>query len=182
MNEKTIEQNIIDVDDADNLLLEEVKKYMGDKIYECLQCGTCTSGCPMTPFGYNIRKIVKLVVLGFKEELIEGEFIWFCSECGKCGERCPHGLKDYNLISILRRLSIESGHVPPSYKHMIKKIQSTGKITEVNEAVNLKRERCGLPKLENKLDNETLDEIRIILTKTGIMKKIDDADKKNMDK
>ncbi|NHI92280.1 MAG: hypothetical protein EAX96_07230 [Candidatus Lokiarchaeota archaeon] len=172
MIEKITKTDIIDIDNADNSLIEEVKKYIGNKIYQCLQCGTCTSGCPMTPFGYNIRKIVKLVMLGLRTELMKSEFIWFCSECGKCGERCPHGLKNYTLISILRRMTIENGHVPTSYKHMIKKIQISGKITEVNEAINLKRERCGLKNLKGKLNKKALDEINLILKETKILDKL----------
>ena len=172
MSDKITETQIVDLDEADNSLLEEVKKYMGDKIYQCLQCGTCTSGCPMTPFGYNIRKIVKLVLLGLRKELIKSEFIWFCSECGKCGERCPHGLKSYNLISVLRRMAIENGHIPSSYRQMIKKIQASGKITEVNEAINLKRERCGLKNLNQKLNKEALNEINMILEETDILDKV----------
>ena len=172
MSEDDTGSCIIDLDEADSSILEEVKKYMGDKIYQCLQCGTCTSGCPMTPFGYNIRRIVKLVLLGLKKELIQSDFIWFCSECGKCGERCPHGIKSPNLISILRKITIESGYLPASYKQMVKKIQTSGKITEINEAINLKRERCGLESLKDKINKEALDEINIIIKETDLLDKI----------
>jgi len=168
MNNEKTENNIIDVDEVDNSLLDEVKSYMGDKIYLCLQCGNCTSGCPMNIFGFNIRKIVKMVILGLKNELIESDYIWYCSECGKCGEKCPHDLKNYTLISILHNIAIKEGNIPPSFKAMIKKVQNMGNITDINEAINLKRERCGLPELDEKGNQKTIDEINIILNETKI--------------
>ena len=51
----------------------------------CLTCGTCSGGCPVTGVdGMDIRKAVRMALLGLDQELIDSRFPWICTVCGRC--------------------------------------------------------------------------------------------------
>ncbi|MGD9338659.1 MAG: 4Fe-4S dicluster domain-containing protein, partial [Syntrophobacterales bacterium] len=56
----------------------------------CLTCGTCAGGCPVTGVdGMDIRKAVRMALLGLDQELIDSRFPWICTVCGRCEHGCP---------------------------------------------------------------------------------------------
>ena len=82
----------------------EVAKEMGsDGITRCFACGTCTAGCPVRDIDekYNPRKIIRMVILGMREEVLTSDYIWLCSTCYTCYDRCPQGV---HLTSIMMAL------------------------------------------------------------------------------
>ena len=71
----------------------------------CLACGTCSSGCPLTGISdFDPRKIVRMVLMGRDQDLIESKLPWFCTMCGKCEFACPMGINIVNLIRTARGL------------------------------------------------------------------------------
>jgi len=65
---------------------------MGDAGFmHCLACGSCTASCPIRRLEdrYNPRRIIRLAILGFKEEVFRSEFVWLCSYHSTCYQRCP---------------------------------------------------------------------------------------------
>ncbi len=66
----------------------------------CLTCGTCAGGCPVTGLdGLDVRKAVRLALLGMDQELIDSRFPWLCTLCGRCEHACPMGI---DLVAMLR--------------------------------------------------------------------------------
>ena len=66
----------------------------------CLTCGTCAGGCPVTGVdGLDVRKAVRMVVLGMDQELIDSRFPWVCTLCGRCEHACPMKI---DLLALLR--------------------------------------------------------------------------------
>lgn len=66
----------------------------------CLTCGTCAGGCPVTGVdGMDVRKAVRMVVLGLEQELVDSRFPWICTLCGRCEHACPMGV---DLLAMLR--------------------------------------------------------------------------------
>jgi heterodisulfide reductase subunit C len=66
----------------------------------CLTCGTCAGGCPVTGVdGLDVRKAVRMVLLGLDQELIDSRFPWVCTLCGRCEYACPMGI---DLLAMLR--------------------------------------------------------------------------------
>ncbi len=56
----------------------------------CLTCGTCAGGCPVTGVdGLDVRKVVRLALLGMDQEVIDSKFPWVCTLCGRCEHACP---------------------------------------------------------------------------------------------
>jgi len=78
----------------------------------CMACGTCSAGCPITGIsGFDPRKIVRMVLMGKDQELIDSKLPWLCTMCGKCEHACPMGVNIVNLIRAARG-EVERGRVP----------------------------------------------------------------------
>lgn len=66
----------------------------------CLTCGTCAGGCPVSGVdGMDVRKAVRMVLLGLEQELVDSRFPWICTLCGRCEHACPMGI---DLLAMLR--------------------------------------------------------------------------------
>ena len=66
----------------------------------CLTCGTCAGGCPVTGVdGLDVRKVVRLALLGMDQEVINSKFPWVCTLCGRCEHACPMKI---DLLALLR--------------------------------------------------------------------------------
>ncbi len=80
----------------------------------CFTCGTCTASCPVAEVHeeYDPRKIIRMALLGMKEEVLSSDIIWMCSRCYTCYALCPQGVKFTDVIEILRDMAIKQGYVP----------------------------------------------------------------------
>lgn len=68
----------------------------------CLTCGSCASACPISGVdGMDPRKIIRLVVLGRAQDVIDSNWPWKCTLCGKCEEACPMNVE---IVSLMRRI------------------------------------------------------------------------------
>jgi excisionase family DNA binding protein len=71
-------------------------------ISQCLTCGSCASGCPVSGVdGMDPRKAIRMSVLGLEQELIDSQWPWKCTLCGKCEEACPMNVE---IVATLRRV------------------------------------------------------------------------------
>ncbi|MDL1957417.1 MAG: (Fe-S)-binding protein [Candidatus Desulfofervidus auxilii] len=62
----------------------------GEKIKQCLQCGTCSASCPFGEgMDYNTRKMIAAMRIGDFDEILSGHGIWLCTSCYICTTRCP---------------------------------------------------------------------------------------------
>jgi len=78
----------------------------------CLACGTCSSGCPLSgTAGFDPRKIVRMVLWGRDQELINSKLPWVCTMCGKCEHACPMGINIVNIIRTIRGM-VDRDKVP----------------------------------------------------------------------
>ncbi len=61
-------------EELDPNFLEEIQETSGcDEINRCIQCGTCSSSCPMAVYmDYPPRKIIAMIKSGFKKDRIDG--------------------------------------------------------------------------------------------------------------
>jgi heterodisulfide reductase subunit C len=132
-------------EELDSSFLEEIKKMSGCKeIDECIQCGTCSSSCPMSVYmDYPPRKIIAMVKNGFKDEALESFTIWLCPSCYACQVRCPAKIKITDVMYALKRCAIKEKVYPPRFaipvldKEMSRLIAKYGRNSELWLLINL---------------------------------------------
>ena len=124
----------------------------GEHLLKCYACGTCTASCPVREVDerYNPRRIIRMVLLGLKDEVLRSDFLWLCSTCYTCTERCPQGVHLTSVMRALKNLAVKEGRVHPSFRMQLETIRAQGKLYEIEDFDNKKRERLGLPALEKK--------------------------------
>lgn len=69
-----------------------IAERMGDDSFlNCFACGSCTASCPVRRLNekYNPRRLIRMAILGMREEVYKSEFLWLCSYHSTCFYRCP---------------------------------------------------------------------------------------------
>ena len=82
------------------------------KAYYCLECGKCTSACPVS-LSYNEfspRLMVKKALLGFEPDLLSDKYIWECLTCNLCNDVCMSDVKLPEFIRAVREEAIKIGN------------------------------------------------------------------------
>ncbi|MGQ9672660.1 MAG: 4Fe-4S dicluster domain-containing protein [Candidatus Aminicenantales bacterium] len=132
-------------EELDRQFLDLVKEMSGcEDIDRCIQCGTCSSSCPMSVYmDYPPRKIIAMIKSGLKDEALRSFTIWLCPSCYTCQVRCPANIKITDVMYALKRLAIEQGLYPSRFaipvldKEMSKIIASNGRNSELWLILNL---------------------------------------------
>ncbi len=77
------------------------------KAYHCLDCGKCTSVCPISLLkeDYSPRRLVQKALLEKPESLLKDEFLWWCLTCSMCDEICE---SDVHYTEFVRDLRAEA--------------------------------------------------------------------------
>ena len=147
---------------------EVTSRHGGETLTSCYQCGTCASSCPVARLDskFNPREVIKLALLGEKDELVSGETIWLCTSCFNCQERCPQKVEIADLIYALRNIALAEGHIPNIYSEFWSALLNEGRIVQVSKFVEKKRETFGLPPLKP----TGVDALCKILSATGFDK------------
>lgn len=118
--------------------LQEVNdKISGVPIQRCYHCRKCTAGCPMaSEMEYNPNKIIKMIQLGMKDEVLNSSAIWMCASCETCISRCPNNVDIARMMDVLREMAIEKGISIPQknvldlHKAFLTSIKLFGRINE----------------------------------------------------
>jgi heterodisulfide reductase subunit C len=147
---------------------EVANRHGGETLRACYQCGTCASSCPVARLdaSFNPREIIKLSLLGEKEEVVSGDSIWLCTSCFNCQERCPQNVEIAEVIYALRNIAIEAGHSPNIYSDFGSALITEGRIVSISKFVEKKREDYGLPPLKP----VGIEALNKILSVTGFIK------------
>ena len=147
---------------------EVTSRHGGETLTSCYQCGTCASSCPVARLdsSFNPREIIKLSLLGKKEEVVSGNAIWLCCSCFNCQERCPQNVEIADLFYALRNIALEAGHSPNIYSDFASALIAEGRIVKISKFVEKKREEYGLPPLKA----VNLEALNTILSATGFTK------------
>jgi NADPH-dependent glutamate synthase beta subunit-like oxidoreductase len=87
----------------------------GEVASRCFDCGTCTGVCPVSraESAFDPRRIIHMIKMGLKEQLLGSEAIWFCSHCDTCAFVCPQEVVFSNVVDVLREMAIKEGYVDP---------------------------------------------------------------------
>ena len=95
-----------------DFIKEIMKMPGGEKILDCIQCGSCSGGCPtMFAMDYSPMQIIRMINLGMKEKVLSSSTIWVCSLCYTCATRCPRNVNFPTLMMSLRNITIRENLV-----------------------------------------------------------------------
>ena len=94
--------------------LDEIRKEAG--LDRCLECGKCTSICPMgemyRSFGYAISPRGIIEQARKDERILYSASIWHCLECDECTKACVSGITFRDFMRKLRDLARRRGVIP----------------------------------------------------------------------
>ncbi|MEM2145989.1 MAG: 4Fe-4S dicluster domain-containing protein [Candidatus Jordarchaeaceae archaeon] len=156
---------------------EITETHEGETLNYCYQCSTCSGSCPVFRYNsrFNPRRIVENTLLGRRDRTVKSPDIWFCTVCHTCTEKCPQGVKVSEIIIELKNLSSKEGLFPVHLQEEAKALLDFGMVSPANKAILSRREKLGLPVIEN----APPEEIRTLITHTGFDKLV--ANRKPME-
>jgi heterodisulfide reductase subunit C len=113
-------KNTINGENMSDFLKEVNEKIGGVPIQMCYHCRKCTAGCPLAfAMEYNPNKIIKLIQMGRRDEVLASSTIWLCASCETCVTRCPNDVDIARMMDTLREMAIES-NVAVKEKNILK--------------------------------------------------------------
>jgi len=141
-------------------------------LYPCLQCGVCTSECPVskvTMGNYNPRRNVLAALSGYKDWLLNRDdlVIWGCTECHTCDEVCPYDIELTSLFASLKNQSIALGKGPNYIATQAQNIFDHAKAIHSQPAIERRREELGIPAVSE----PDISEVQTLLTNLGFKDK-----------
>ncbi|MFA6451227.1 MAG: 4Fe-4S dicluster domain-containing protein [bacterium] len=80
----------------------------------CMQCMKCGVGCPIAfAMDYNPTQIIRMAIIGLKEEVLTSHTIWLCSACETCTTRCPMEIDVAGVMDAIKEIAVEEGYESP---------------------------------------------------------------------
>lgn len=81
------------------------------KTYNCLECGKCTSVCPVAKYDplYSPRGIIEYALLGFGDELMFNKELFSCLTCYTCQQECPSDVDFPMFVRKARSIAQDNG-------------------------------------------------------------------------
>lgn len=81
------------------------------KTYYCLECGKCTSLCPVSRHNSNFspRFMLERALMGFGDELIHDRELFSCLACYACSDLCPSDVDYPVFMQKVRNLASGQG-------------------------------------------------------------------------
>lgn len=100
--------------------LDEVNaRIQGVPLQRCYHCRKCTAGCPVAAaMEYNPNRIIKMIQLGMKDEVLASSTIWLCASCETCITRCPNQVDIARMMDALRQIAVEN-RIKPGERNIL---------------------------------------------------------------
>ncbi len=94
-----------------NSIMESIQS---NRVWFCLDCGKCSSVCPITRHmvdGYSSpRLLVETAIGNGEDEILEDPLLWTCLTCKRCSEICPSVVHFSEFIQDVRELARGQNH------------------------------------------------------------------------
>jgi heterodisulfide reductase subunit C len=162
-----MEEEIIDVGCLDPRFRTEIAAEPGgQRFMRCFSCGTCVAGCPVAGMTdkYNPRRIIRMALLGMRQEVLTSEFVWLCSSCYTCHERCPQDVHIPDLMNAIRNIAVREGQVPNAFRQQAELLRDHGRLYEITDFENQRRMEWDLPPIQQRADD-----VHRILAQSGVV-------------
>lgn len=136
----------------------------GKGVLACIQCGRCTSSCPVARVveEHNPRKLMEMIILGLRSDVLNERLPWYCLSCFTCLDRCPQGGDVGEVMFAIRNMTVREGKIPEGILVQASSLFENGRVVTSSKMASIQREKRGLGK-EPTVDVEA---VRKILTKT----------------
>ncbi len=124
--EKIVIDNTLDP----NFKYEIADRPGGENIRKCFACGTCTAGCPAfhADHEYNPRKIIRKILLGMREDVLQSPVIWLCHQCYACSANCPQDVDFSHIMMAVRDIAVREGYHP---KDRLENVEQIGELANI---------------------------------------------------
>jgi Fe-S oxidoreductase len=106
------------------------------KAYLCLDCGKCTSVCPVSLVdeNYSPRVIVQKALVQAHDTLLKDELLWSCLSCGMCSEICESDVHYSEFTKDFRAHAYELGqqgiYTHDGMLHSIMRVMSSPDVSQ----------------------------------------------------
>ena len=123
----------IDMSKLDHKFREEISSMPnGEELSACFACSTCTAACPIANiWKYKPHQLIRMILLGMREEVLSSDEIWLCLTCFQCQERCPQKVRVTDIFFDCKNLAAEQGIVPPNVVALGKQLIEQGQLYTV---------------------------------------------------
>ena len=104
---------------------DEVAKKIGlEEIKPCYTCGSCTGICPVHEVieDFDPRRMIHMILLGMRKEVLSSDLIWFCCLCNSCFFVCPQEIKFSRVATELRKMAMDQGYVDEEFLKKLEKV------------------------------------------------------------
>lgn len=94
--------------------LKQVMDRSGQNLSACYQCRRCAAGCSVgdeTEF-FTPNLLIRMVVLGDRQQALSNQLVWKCVSCYTCGTRCPNDIQTARITETLKKMAKEA-HLEP---------------------------------------------------------------------
>jgi len=99
--------------DPDLDFIQALTKRSGDFYKKCMQCGTCSATCELTPDTEPFpRKEMAWAAWGMKDQLLKDVDLWLCYQCNDCSTRCPRTARPGEVLGAVRQECIRRYSFP----------------------------------------------------------------------
>ena len=130
---------------TDLRLVEELGLAQHAGVRRCLQCRTCSGGCPFfSAMDYGPHGVMRLILMGQRDTLLRCNTIWLCVGCHTCSSACPMGIDIAEVMDRLRRACLEEG-VPVAepgildfHREVLRSIEKYGRTHKLEIMLRLK--------------------------------------------
>ena len=116
----------------------------GERLCECIQCGTCSAVCPLSAYmDYTPRRLIAMTRAGMKDEVLNSVSIWTCAGCYACTAACPKDIPITDMMYALKRTAIREGVHPRRFatpvlaREFVRAVDRWGRNTESRLAISL---------------------------------------------
>jgi len=140
----------------------------GRGILSCIQCGRCSSSCPVARLTaeHNPRRLMEMIILGSRSEVLSHQLPWYCLSCFTCLDRCPQGGDVGEAMFAIRNLAVREGNVPAGVVAQARSLIDTGRVVNPTRMALVERDRRGL----SKIPSTATEDVQKILRKTALGK------------
>jgi heterodisulfide reductase subunit C len=143
-----------------NFMHEVANTPRGRGVLACIQCGRCTSSCPVAKVmvEHNPRRLIEMIILGLRADVMLGPVPWHCLSCFTCLDRCPQGGDVGEAVFAIRNLTVKEGNIPSGVLTQARSLFEAGRVVTSSRMALIQREKYGLGK-EPRIDVEAVQKI-----------------------